>query len=190
MKKIPCLFQRDFTDRRNPKLLQEVTPGCEWVLAGEGVATIKWDGTACAIINGKLYARYDAKKGKKAPVGAIPIGEPDPVTGHHPHWILADRPEDCYIREGWAALANKADGTYEAIGPKIQGNPQSAPAHTLLPHGAHVVSVPVRTWDDLRELLEHFPHEGLVFHHPDGRMCKIRRDDYGFPWPIPKDSAV
>jgi hypothetical protein len=70
MKKIPCLFQRDFTDKRRPTLLRDVTPGCEWVLAGEGVATRKRDGTACAVIGGKLFKRYDVKRGRPVPAGA------------------------------------------------------------------------------------------------------------------------
>jgi hypothetical protein len=46
---MPCLFVRDFTDKRNPKISTDVTPGCEWVMAGEGVATRKYDGTACLV---------------------------------------------------------------------------------------------------------------------------------------------
>ncbi len=34
--KIPTLFVRDLEDRAH--VTDEVTPGCEWVLAGEGVA--------------------------------------------------------------------------------------------------------------------------------------------------------
>ena len=29
------------------------------------------------------------------------------------------------------------------------------------------------------------PHyEGLVWHHPDGRMAKIKRRDFGLSWPV------
>lgn len=81
MKKMPCLFQRTFHGHDSATLLREVTPGCEWVLAGEGVASRKWDGTACMVKDGALYKRYDAKRGKTPPPGAIPCGDPDPVTG-------------------------------------------------------------------------------------------------------------
>ena len=174
-------FQRDFTDRRNPVLLRDVTPGCEWVISGEGVATRKWDGTAVAIIGGKLYARYDAKRGKPLPPGAIPCGDPDPVTGHNPAWVLADGPGHKWIREAHAGHQYE-DGTYEAIGPKIQGNPQNSAAHRLVRHGADVLDAP-RSFDALADFLRNHHIEGIVFHHPDGRMCKIRRDDYGMPWP-------
>lgn len=181
MKKIPCLFQRDFTDKRRPVLLRAVTPGCEWVLAGEGVATRKWDGTACAVIGGKLYARYDAKNGKAPPPGSVPCDDPDPVTGHWPHWVLAERPEDKWIR---SALAEGvfSDGTYEAVGPRINGNPEGLASHQLVRHGADVLLDAPRDWDGLRVFLDQNRIEGIVFHHSDGRMAKIRRDDFGFEW--------
>lgn len=45
MKKMPTLFIRVFYDHSIIDTINEVTPGCEWVLAGEGVATEKIDGT-------------------------------------------------------------------------------------------------------------------------------------------------
>jgi hypothetical protein len=184
VKKIPCLFQRDFSDRRSPMLLRDVTLGCEWVLAGEGTATVKHDGTACAVISGKLYARLDCKRGKTPPPGAIPCDDsPDPVTGHWPHWVLADRPEHVYIREA-AAGKELADGTYEACGPKINGNRMGLSEHVLTLHGVVEIRDEPRDFDGLRDWLKETAVEGLVFHHPDGRMAKIRRDDYGFPWPV------
>ena len=63
MKKIPTLFRREFQDHHVISISRDVTPGLEWVLAGEGVATEKIDGACCAIIDGVFYKRYDAKKG-------------------------------------------------------------------------------------------------------------------------------
>lgn len=184
MIKIPCLFQRDFSDKQNPFLLRDVTPGCEWVLNGEGVATRKWDGTAVAIIDGKLYARYDAKRGKPAPANGIPCADPDPVTGHHPHWVPADGPEHKWIREAYNATVDRTDGTYEAVGPKINGNHDKVAKHVLMRHGEHKLHPEFRTWEYLEQYLDFMDIEGIVFHHPDKRMCKIRRDDYGLSWPI------
>jgi hypothetical protein len=181
MKKIPCLFQRDFTDKKNPILLREVTPGCEWVISGEGTATRKWDGTAVAIIGGKLHVRYDAKRGKPLPAGAIPCGDPDPITGHNPSWVFADGPEYKWIREAHGGKYYE-DGTYEAIGPKINGNHDASDCHRLVRHGDEELDSP-RNFDDIADFLRNRDIEGIVFHHQDGRMCKIRRDDYGMQWP-------
>src|SRR5262245_46364429 len=92
MIKMPCLFIREFSGRNSFVITEQVTPGCEWVLAGEGSASRKRDGTACFFKGGQLWKRYDAKKDKKTgeykppPAGAIPCAEPDSVTGHWPHW--------------------------------------------------------------------------------------------------------
>lgn len=193
MIKIPCLFKRDFTDRKNPILLREVTPGCEWVLAGEGVATRKWDGTACLVKNNKLYARLDCKHGKPVPAGAIPCTPaPDPVTGHWPHWILVeDQPDLKWHREAWVRMGPgqpapdgtewiAPDGTYELCGPKVQSNPEGFKAHVLIPHGKDVFPCP-RDFDAIREWLRPLDIEGVVFHRDNGDMCKIRKDDYGMP---------
>ena len=90
MKKIPTMFERTYENHRVVGISDKVCPGMEWVLAGEGVATVKIDGSCCAVINGELYKRYDAKKGKKPPTGAIPCCDPDPITGHWPHWVKVD----------------------------------------------------------------------------------------------------
>ena len=64
MKKIPTLFERVFEDNRVKEVLNKVTPGMEWVLAGEGTATVKYDGACCAMIDGVFHRRYDCKKGR------------------------------------------------------------------------------------------------------------------------------
>ena len=88
MKKIPTLFERKFENHRIVGISDKVTPGMEWVLNGEGIATVKVDGSCCAIIDGVFYKRYDAKKGKPIPERAIKCqDEPDPVTGHLPCWV-------------------------------------------------------------------------------------------------------
>lgn len=193
MKKMPCLFVREFHDKRSFTITREVTPGCEWVIAGEGVGSRKWDGTACAIIEGVLYKRYDAKRDRKTgeykppPAGAIPCDEPDEVTGHWPHWIrVGDEPESQWIRRAYevskAAGHDLSDGTYEACGQKIGGN-EEIEDHVLYRHGAHEI-ICGRDFDTLKLVLEFQRIEGIVFAHPDGRFAKIRRADFGFSWPV------
>lgn len=178
MKKISTLF------KKNPDnlalVINEVNPENEWVMKGEGVATRKYDGTACAIINGYLYKRYDVKKGKPVPEGAIPCQEPDEITGHWPHWVRCetDKPEDKYFWEAWKSFTY-SDGTYELIGPKIQGNPEQASRHELVRHGNTVLEVNDLSFEGLKKYLTESLIEGIVFHHPDGRMCKIRKSDFG-----------
>lgn len=148
MKKIISLFQRNYDGDRLVR--DEVTPGAEWVVSGEGVATRKWDGTACMVRAGRLYKRYDAKQGKTPPAGWEPCKEaPDPNTGHWPGWVpIGDGPEDHWHRVAFAEFDGgppEGDGTYELIGPKIQGNPEGFSGHVLMPHGDYVLMDAPRT---------------------------------------------
>lgn len=191
MKKIPTLFERTFDENHKlTGITDTVTEGMEWVLEGEGRATIKWDGAACAIIQGKLYKRYDAKDGKKPPKGAIPCqAEPDPVTGHWPHWLAVDanKSEDrWYAAAFWHTLDNGealTDGTYEAVGRHFNGNPYGYALDRLIPHGAHKVMVE-RSFEGIRRFLTENDVEGLVFWREGEPMCKIKRRDFGLAWPI------
>lgn len=182
MRKMPCLFVREFHGR-NFTITNAVTPGCEWVLNGEGQAYRKRDGTACAVIGGKLYRRYDAKRSKTPPEGAIPCDVPDEVTGHWPHWIEVTE-VDKQAKWHWAAWERSRplpDGTYELCGPHFQANPEGFTEDSFMSHTAEDC-YPERTFDGLRDMLGQANAEGVVFHHPDGRMAKIRRHDFGFPW--------
>ena len=186
MKKIPTLFERVFENHRVVGITEKVTPGMEWVLEGEGIATIKWDGSCCAIIDGVFYKRYDAKKGKKPPEGAIPCCDPDPVTGHHPHWVLVDEnnPADkWFVRafESWKKTNRIYDWTFEAVGPHFNGNPHNLHGDTLIPHGLHSVDVP-RTFEGIKQHLADYRGEGIVFWKDNEPMCKIKRSDFGFEW--------
>lgn len=96
MNKIPTLFKRIFDNNgKCTDCIPELSdPKLQCVLDGATVPTLKVDGACCAIIDGKFYKRYDAKRGKTPPPDAIPCCEPDPVTGHWPHWlpVKADDP--------------------------------------------------------------------------------------------------
>ena len=163
MKKMSTLFLKDPNDLG--RVIDKVNPENQWVFTAEGVkATRKFDGTSCAIIDGKLYKRYDAKLDKKAgrakperpiPDGAIECCPPDPKSGHWPHWVPCDRnnPSDKYHWEAFDSLLEdnkffgadqigyKGDGTYELCGPKIQGNPENFDSHVLVRHGSEMLHI-------------------------------------------------
>ena len=184
MKKIPTLFVREFDHGRVKDITAQVAPGLEWVLAGEGVATVKWDGACCAILQGQLYKRYDAKHGKPVPEGAILCQDKaDPVTGHLPCWVKCDRdnPADRWFWAAFDASPPAPDGTYEAIGPHFQCNPYHLDRDILKPHGKDLVSVP-RSFEGIRDYLRNHPMEGLVFWKDGEPKCKIKSRDFGIRW--------
>lgn len=189
MKKIPTLFERTYENHRVVGISNKVYSGMEWVLAGEGTATLKLDGSCCAIINGELYKRYDAKKGKKPPSGAIPCCDPDPVTGHWPHWVKIDEnnPADKWFFNAFENSICDIDGTYEAVGPHFQGNPYDLEGDRLFRHGIRVLDDAPRDFDGLREYLRNHKFEGIVFWKDGEPQCKIKRSDFGFSWPVVKE---
>jgi len=81
------------------------------------------------------------------------------------------------------ALENKEDGTYELCGEKIQKNPEHLINSELIRHGREVLPISDFSFEGLRNYLSNpdIDIEGIVFHHKtDGRMCKIRKKDFGF----------
>lgn len=190
MKKIPTLFQRDWDgDRRY--VLPEVVPGCEWVAKGEGTPTRKYDGT-CVMFDGEhWWARREVKAGKAEPPGFVAL-EHDDETGKTVGWepieqsafarwhaeVLAadDREDPDRAAPPWTA------GTYELVGPKVNGNPEGVPEHLLLFHeDAQELEDAPRDFDGLAAWLHAHPYEGIVWHHPDGRMAKIKKRDFPKP---------
>jgi len=185
MKKMPTLFVRQFENHKVSKTLNEINKGCEWVINGEGYATEKLDGTCCMIQDNILYKRYDAKKGKKPPEGAIPCQkEADPITGHFPHWVKCEEsnPGDKWHIKAFKEKENWENGTYELIGKHIQGNPMNMENDVLEKHGARILKDVPRDYEGIKEYLKNNYIEGIVFYRTNGEMCKIKRSDFGFEW--------
>ncbi len=178
MQKIPTLFERDDSFR----VVDEVNPDCQWVLDGEGIATRKWDGTACMIMGGRLYKRLNHKAKRGDPPARWVHWSMDPQQRSGHGWVpVGDSPED--RRHLRAATEGLRDGTYELCGPSVQKNPDHISHEVLIRHGAEQYPGCPRTYAGLREWLYIRDIEGVVFHHPDGRMAKIKGRDFGFVRP-------
>lgn len=198
MQKIPTLFMRNHLAR--PAVLTDTyDPACLWVARGEGVATRKYDGT-CVLHDGSgvWLARREVKSGKDAPAGFVEISQ-DATTGKRVGWEPAEQsPFWRYLREalgggdptvwpsgylqealGGGDPAAWPSGTYELLGPKINGDPERSQGHWLVGHSsADRLDDAPRDFEGLRSYLAHLPYEGIVWHHPDGRMAKIKRRDF------------
>lgn len=201
MKKIETLF---IIDRQTDLALPVVNPNAQWVIDGEGIATIKFDGTPALFSNGVLYKRFNRRLKKKfarmkakqgenftfkpdmmadLPKGAVPCNEAaDPVTFHQPFWVPVDinSPADQWFTEALIGNHELIDGmTYELVGPKVQDNIHGLDKHELWSHGSGKEAKDViRDFHGIKQWLRDNNEEGLVFHHPDGRKIKIRRKDF------------
>lgn len=182
MKKIPTLFVRDEDDRRYVRGF--VNSGCEWVLNGEGRATRKYDGT-CTLFDGTdWFARREVKPGKRAPDTFVEV-DYDAVTGKRVGWDLMFQSPFAKFHAEAVEAFDGGPGTYELLGPKINGNPEGFDAHVLWPHGWDLLSdreelrFAPRDYDGLRDwLTDHLDWEGIVWHHEDGRMAKLKGRDF------------
>ena len=197
MNKTPSVFLRN--PENMSELLDEPNPLAQWVFDGEGVATRKYDGT-CVMLDadGHWWARREVKKDKTPPPNWIPV-EVDDITGKRMGWepveqsgiikhfqeALANAEAECAAK-GWTINP----GTYELCGPKINGNPENYPEHCLISH-AEAERIEVGAWaqdksrdpEVIKELLKktipYLGWEGVVWHHPDGRMAKLKISDFG-----------
>lgn len=162
----------------------EIAPGFEWVFKDETVTCQeKLDGTNISIIieNGILTRVFNR-------INEVNIWSDNPV-------ILA-------VREAYnKGYCNFTDGQYfgEAIGEKIQGNPYKIKGHIWLPFDVYFRKhLTYKSWGkypkDFKSISAWMKYimplfymqkhngdkegfiEGVVFHHPDGRMAKLRRD--------------
>ncbi len=202
MKKIISVFQRNYDGNR--EIRDEVTPGAEWVLRGEGVATRKYDGTCCLVEAGKLYKRRELrvryataadseinrigeKDGKSegfVVIGGLPTGfkaatEVDTTTMKVQGWMPVCF-EDRWHLAAFAIRPNWPDGTYELIGPKVQGNAEHETFHILIKHSeAALIEDFPRSFESMKLWLSKRDIEGVVFHHPGGRMAKVKKSDFG-----------
>lgn len=186
MRKIPTLFKRDPENMRS--VLPEVTLGCEWVLEGEGVGTRKYDGTCVRLSEGGVWwARREVRPGKTTPQLFI-LEETDPTTGKTVGWEPIS--SSSFVKWHRQALENMRRyefevGTYELCGPKINGNPEGLPEHRLIRHAdaQRLPAVPNElSFESLRDLVVSLNKdegwEGIVWHHPDGRMAKLKARDF------------
>ena len=195
MKKIPTMYERVFEGHKivgiKPVFTSEI---CREALE-RGTPTIKYDGAACFMYHGILYKRVDLGKAKKSYSGLELIlceEKPDEVTGHWPAWVRTnkDDPADRWFiqaKDTFFDMGGRlSDGSYEAVGPHFQGNPYNMEADTLIRHGEKVVMLPDRSIFGVKAWLEANNHEGLVFWLDGKPACKIKRSDFGLPWPVKK----
>lgn len=184
MDKIPTIYERD----ERFSVIAKYKPECDWVKNGEGIPTEKIDGTniRVTIKDHKIIAvekrRNPNRKEKEQGVQPryVPASENDPSD----KWIFA-----C-VKNFEPDKYKLKDGQYpcEAYGHKIQGDPLKIGTNKLYfftVNPQKFINVPL-DYNNLKDYIKTLYSafnlkvlaEGIVFHHKDGRMAKIKRKDF------------
>lgn len=177
MRKTPLLFKRE-----GNYVIPELNPAAAWVSEEPTIAHRKYDGI-CMLRSGtsEWFFRKD--------VGWIPVKE----GSFYEQWkeAVCQSPLDCDIMDD--RNGTYESGTYELVGPKINGNPEGTKQHRLMPHNRaqqlgdiqmldlHLAESVQQMYDDLKRVLFYLPIEGVVFKDIEmSRQAKLRRKDFDF----------
>lgn len=176
MKRIPIALEWDVSTQRY-----------RWAfpwLVDDGVsATRKWDGHCCLVSGGRLWKRHKLVAGEQAPAGWI---SSQGKYGWRPVEVSPD-PEWAWVR---AAISEVRDaGTCELVGPGIRGNPEGVEHLGLAQHAGCVLSECPTDPHEVVGWLKTQPIEGIVWHHPDGRMAKLTHSTIGSTRPSAEETA-
>lgn len=186
MRKIPTIFDRDWEGSK--KVIDRFVDGVTRDILAECVATEKLDGTNVRLtVRNHTLIRVEKRRNPDKFQKAKGITEP--------WYVDADEfsPDDKFIWEAARStdLANVPDGEWsgEVLGPKVQGNPLNLESHRVVLFSIGVApkfeDAPT-TYEALRAWLpaqrskygRNCGIEGIVWHHPDGRMFKIKVKDF------------
>ena len=206
MREIPTLFKKKIDKNNNylgvmPRYNININP--EQHLA----VTIKYDGLPCAIINGRIYKRYDINSECKRPNGIIFCDGYIPTRKHNFSWVpcCRDYIEDKYYWNGYdrgftyqnddlVSEHKLCDGTYELIGKNIKNNPYDLQINVLIRHGADIIEIitlanePLKVYNYFRDMLDIAWIEGVVLWTIDDNsniikpIATICKKDFRFKW--------
>jgi len=147
----------------------------------------------------KWWARREVKAGKTAPPNYVEDNT-DPVTGKTQGWEPIEQSafakfhaEVLNRQTEWVSSGEEPHqpfpiGTYELVGPKVNGNPEREDQHVLINHDYAEIAhdaINASTIDRIKEIVALYSElngwEGIVWHHPDGRMAKLKARDLDTP---------
>lgn len=186
-KKMTALFEIDRVRHVGTEVINE---NSAWVFTEPATPTIKRDGTGVVITaDGEILVRRSVKKGKTIPAG-FRLAEFDPRTetmfGVEP---VGQTSFAKFLKEAVENITEPLEaGTFELVGPKINGNSEKMDKHVLIRHGSERLELPdMRTisredaFETLKALFSDFKAkgiEGVVWWGSDGRRVKLRVKDF------------
>ena len=147
----------------NGRATPTISPGCEWITDWTAAATQKVDGIGIKIDGNTIWQRSNSQWQE------IPATE--------------DRLAQALQRHKDVSGTAPSDGTYELIGPGINGNREMAVSYALVSHrDTRLANFPTDL-PSIRTAMASLNIEGVVWHHIDGRMAQITMAQLGMARP-------
>ncbi len=169
---IPTVFKRDY---ETGLITDQVSKGCEWVLAGEG--------RPIRLFDGRLVKVEIRPAGQLARIYAVKNGGWEPLNIRESADIPLFKAVFATDFEKWPG------GGYEceAVGPDIEGGREGLVyrirSYALEPEVLNYVE---RSFGGMKRYLEENSIFGIVWADPGmRRYAKVQRGDYGLCWPVP-----
>lgn len=197
MKKMPCLFDFDYPQAHKRVYKGQLNQKAVALLEAcqDVVATVKRDGTATKLENGKWFTRRMVRDGKTAPEGFQPMSYDEktektfgwePVENSPYKNVLVKGIINTFILGGQLMI----DGTYELCGPTINNNPEGLDEPKFFRHGSEKLDnfpdlKEILSVEDPREFLKPYFQEfknkgieGVVFWGDGEPLVKLRVKDF------------
>lgn len=187
MRKVPTIYKRV-----DGYVIDELVPGVDWVFGNESIPRYKWDGTAMYFDGNSWFARRAVTSASFRPINFIPV-ETDSNTNKTFGWIpIQESPFNKFFLEAVEQEPFESDlygrkisyepGSYELIGPKINGNPENMQGHRLVSHKRSPILDNLNqinySFTAFKRILPHLPCEGVIWYGPEGKLAKLKGKDF------------
>lgn len=196
MIRLPSLFLREYRNGHILKAMPLVRMGYEWVMKGQGVATVLFDGYGAYVLAGQGYLYREYPPGHDIPEGAVelPNNLAEQIATAYRTPLLVPinnsairEKDDLFaalsdmILDAHSDVASLPDGYYSIIG-SFYRNPYGLEMAYLVRDDLLVVDVQ-RTFVGISSYLKEHNIYGLVFWKDGLPQCVVKRNDFCLPFP-------
>lgn len=196
MIRLPSLFLREYRNGHILKAIPLVRMGYEWVMKGQGVATVLFDGYGAYVLAGQGYLYREYPPGHDIPEGAVelPNNLAEQIATAYRMPLLVPinnsairEKDDLFaalsdmILDAHSDVASLPDGYYSIIG-SFYRNPYGLERAYLVRDDLLVVDVQ-RTFVGISSYLKDHNIYGLVFWKDGLPQCVVKRNDFCLPFP-------
>ena len=197
MFRLPSLFLHEYWYGHEGKAMPLVRVGYEWVMKGQGSATVLLDGYGAYILAGQGYLYGEYPPGHDIPEGAVELSNnlaEQIATAYRMPLLIPINNRDIkekdrlfaklsdVIRNAQRDAGGLPDGHYTVIGKNVYDNPYGLSKDHLVRDDLITADVP-RTFSGILSYLASHNIYGLVFWKDGAPQCAVKRSDFCLRFP-------